>query len=81
MLLMPNNIRERRAKKKEWTQLRVAQAVGISASYLSLIENEHVEPSPALRADLARVLETTEAALFPEPAAVASSASESEATR
>jgi transcriptional regulator with XRE-family HTH domain len=80
---MPNKIRERRAKKKEWTQLRVAQAVGISASYLSLVENEHVEPSPALRADLARVLETTEVELFPELAAAAASvpAAEGEATR
>jgi transcriptional regulator with XRE-family HTH domain len=80
MPLMPNKIRVRRAEQ-DLTQLQVSQRIGVSASYLSLIENGHVEPSAELRADLARVLQTTETELFPELAAAAAPSAEGEATR
>jgi len=66
----PNRLRVVRAEKRK-NQLDVARRVGISQTQLSLIENRYVDPSPELRAKLARALGVDEIALFPESVASA----------
>jgi hypothetical protein len=66
---MENTMRVRRAQL-DLIQLQVVQRLAkngltMGAPRYSVIENGHVDPTPDERAALARVLETTEAALFP----------------
>lgn len=68
---MQNRLRVRRAEL-DITQFEVARAVRIDHSKLSRIENGYQDPTADERAALARVLKTSEEALFPELAGAAS---------
>lgn len=61
---MINTLRVRRAERRV-TQLKLAQAIGVSQSQISLIENGDVEPTPEQIRKMARFLKAPPAVLFP----------------
>jgi transcriptional regulator with XRE-family HTH domain len=69
---MTNELPVWRAKRGRISQRDLAKVADIQPDRYWRIENDHVDPTADERAALARVLETTEGALFPELAAAAS---------
>jgi transcriptional regulator with XRE-family HTH domain len=47
------------------TQLKLARKSRLNVATVSLIENEHIEPTPVQRERLARALKADVAAVFP----------------
>jgi len=67
---MVNTLRVRRAERRV-TQLKLAQACGISQSQISLIENGDAEPKPEEIRKMAKFLRVPASVLFPELASTA----------
>ncbi|HMG19495.1 MAG TPA: helix-turn-helix domain-containing protein [Gemmatimonadales bacterium] len=68
MKAKPNRLRPLRAERRT-SQLDLSIASSISASRYWKIENSYVEPTPAERKALARVLKVQESDAFPEAVA------------
>lgn len=66
-----NRLRVLRAERR-MTQFELAQKSRINPATVSLIENEHLSPTPEQRDRLARALKARIADVFPEPESIAS---------
>ncbi len=61
---MSNALREFR-ERQGWTQDETAGLAGLSKAYLSRLERDKREPSPAMKVRIARALGASVAELFP----------------
>ncbi len=52
-------------RRKKWTQVRAARALGVSQGYVALLEQGLRQPSPALQRRMAKVLDLPPTALAP----------------